>query len=205
MSSINRPFGLSAQINIGGKYKGQTNPYPIVDTTTPIGIQDALRPALVGGNYGLGRAVAAGTQTTAAYQITGVAQGFEYIDTYGNVVYAKYIPANVPLYAGSFVYATVADDPYGVYEIQCNAAIANGAFIIGRNYDLVIANANAQSGFSTMALNLSTVTANAYTNLKVIGLGTSTIPPLSNSWNDNYPVVNVIINNHAYKAPTTGL
>lgn len=204
MSSTLAPYGLSAQGNIGGKYKGETNVYPLVILTTSIGIQDTLSPLTNGGVSGVGRGVAANGGATAISQITGVSQGVEYINAYGQVVNAKYFPANTSVYTNTYPYLSVNDDPYSMFNVQCNAAVTNGLPIIGKNYDLVINNANSTSGISTMSLGISTYSsASVYRNVRVIGLASGSLT--TNSWSDLYPDVKVVINNHAYRAPTIGL
>lgn len=204
MSSTSAPYGLSAQGNIGGKYKGETNIYPLVITNTGIGIQDILAPLTNGGVSGVGRGVAANGNAAATYQITGVSQGVEYINSYGQVVNAKYFPANTAVYAGTYPYLSVNDDPYSMFNVQCNAAVTNGYPVVGKNYDLTISNANTTSGISTMSLNIASYSnASVYRNVRVIGLASGSLT--TNSWSDLYPDVKVVINNHAYRAPTIGL
>jgi len=215
MTSTSNFFGLSLFDNIGGKFKGQSNVYPLVVTNISLGNSDPLSPANAGGatGSGVGPYVApVGTTAGATTQIAGVFQSVTYVNEQGQNVVANYWPANTALFAGTIPYVNVNDDPYCEFKIQCNGALPNGGSVIHKNYNCTVpgttvgALANPISGISQVSLNVNTYVAppnNTYLSLRVTGLAPASIQ--SNAWNDSFPVVKVIINNHAYRAPQPGL
>ena len=213
MTATLNPFGLSLFDRIGGKFRGQSNVYPLVVTTTSLGISDPVSPVTFGGAYGIGPGIAqpaVGPSALAPAQVAGVFQNVTYINTQGQTVVSNYWPASQGVYAGTIPYVNVNDDPYAEFIIQCNAQLNNapngGVPYIHRNYSFVAPSVNVpnqSSGISTVSLNVATYATSALMSLRITGLAPSSIA--SNNWSDAFPIVKVIINNHAYRAGQPGL
>jgi len=209
MTATLNPFGLSLFDSIGGKFRGQSNIYPLVVTNVSLGISDPVSPAAAGGviGSGVGPGLVTNGSANATAQTAGVFQNVTYINSQGQTVVANYWPANQAVYAGTVPYVNVNDDPYAEFTIQCNAQLsANGQSFVHKNYDFVPPATNVPnqaSGISTVSLNVSSYNVSALRSLRITGLAPSST--VSNQWSDAFPIVKVIINNHAYRAPQAGL
>lgn len=175
-----------------------------------------------------------GNVVSNAASIVGVFQGCRYTDINGKLVQSAYWPASTRVQAGTKIIASVIDDPSVVYDIQVSTwtnVLNDARFtynMVGQNFGLGLgggggnlvpnnpADGNTRTGESGAFL-ATTFTANdiAHTAnnlpLKVIGY---TLEPN----NLNKPIsytrdattapflnVRVIINNHAFKAGTSGM
>lgn len=99
----------------------------------------------------------------AGDQMRGVFMGCKYLDAAGVLQASKYWPANTALFNGSAQnsFALVIDDPNMEFEVQMNAAMANGQADIGANYQLSAGTGSTLSGLSGQQLNYASLTTGA--------------------------------------------
>lgn len=214
MSQTFNPYGLSYFELKGGKDKAYTQTYPIHTAFSfPIGQGDPLNQSASGDGALIAyTAPTAGTLAANTYTV-GVFVSVSYTNTQGQLINSSYWPANTATYNGLNATVTLADVPYNIYKIQCNASLGltGQQVAVGKNYNILIntnaaSSANPATGQSQASLNVSTGVAgntNSNLSLKIVGLAPPQ-PGQTNAWTDPYPEVLVIINNHVYKPGTVG-
>lgn len=226
MSQVKSPYGLSYVKYKGGKDKMATSVYPLNPAAVAIGQGDAVTMCVQGGTAGLINSyippvapVTAGC-TSPSTAILGVAVSFSWVNLQGQLVNNQpYWPGPGTALTGTAPYITVADLVSNVYQIQCSGTLSltAPATIIGKNYNLLYLTPNtpnSATGQSQQALDVQsyvapgtagTTTANYWLSLKVVGLGTALQSGQTNSWQDSYPDVLVMINSHSFKPGTQGI
>lgn len=190
MSSFAAPFGLKPLYHPSGTIRPKASDIASGYATnlfqyTPV----SLRTDNAGG------AANAGLQIYAAVggPIIGTFLGVEYQPSDGSGRrYSNRWPANQ---VATQIVAYYTDDELITYEIQANGTLAENS--MGAQYNITAEAGNTTTGFSTVALD--TATANPFTGnnlLRVVGLSAG---PL-NAWGDAFPIVQVQIANHQFRA-----
>lgn len=139
---------------------------------------------------------------TQPNEMCGVFAGVSYIDANQRPVYSKYWPASTAPFANTKWTAWVWDDPNTVFEAQADGALGEtaGRGMAGANIDLA---ASPGSG--------STVTQLSSASLSAASIATATTSGqfrivdiakyVDNDWGDTYPILQVQINLHQFRAP----
>lgn len=180
--TVNAPFGLRPSYRLNGSAI-------TIETYT---IASAYGTSIYSGAP---VAIAAdGTITAAAAggRASGVFLGCEYTGADGRRVVSPFWPAST---VAADAIAKITRDPDIVYEVQADAALAT--LNIGGQYDWTAngtANGNTKTGQSSVALGVSTVAANA--GLQIVGFP----PYVDNLPTDSFPLVNVRISEHQFRA-----
>lgn len=112
-----------------------------------------------------------GTGTTKQIEIavtstnaTGVFAGCRYVTPAGDIVYSRYWPASFAVKSGTVVDAYVWDDPFILFEVQADGAVA--AADIGTTADFVSGTGNTMTGTSAYELESSGIGSDA--GLKIV-------------------------------------
>lgn len=209
-----KPAGLSPKRYLNGaKYDGKgqvysiaaadTNPYFPGDLVTPTATGDANGiPGITlatAGNVAVGVVVAVGTNPTLGW----LPPGGPYINPNNLNIVNRPSGAQATVY-----YAFISDDPNIIYEIQESGAGTNlTTAACNNNGNILYAAPAAGVNVSGTTLNNVGVTTTATLNLKILRLCQRI---------DNHFVTNpatgggaqkweVLINNHVYRAGTTGI
>lgn len=93
---------------------------------------------------------------------------------------------------GTDIVAYYTFDPDLVYEIQADTTLDLTS--MGQQYDWTALAGSSVTGLSSVALDVATAAANA--GLRVVGLN----PGPDNEWGDSFPLVQVQIAEHQYRA-----
>lgn len=127
--------------------------------------------------------------TAGTTQIDGIVNGFEYLST----TLSKVIETNY--YGGSGaagdVKVYIYSDPQAVFQVQSN----NTAFLfsdIGANANFLAGTPNATTGFSTQALDQSSINTTNTLPFRIVGLLSDSAPPGS-SGTDNTSAFNRVL------------
>lgn len=105
--------------------------------------------------------------------VAGIFKGVSYYDpNSGRTIFtrawlAPTLPANTP------VRAFVVNDPFAVFQVQANGAVAVAQTNIGNNVDITINSSglpNAQSGISTCSVLTSSIATTATLPFKIMGI-----------------------------------
>jgi len=173
-----------------------------------------------------------GAAASQAFEILGVFQGCRYTDVTGESIFTKSWVGGTQILAGSEIIAYILDDPSAVFNIQVSTAqdVLDDARLaptaIGGNFPLGLgggganlvpnnpATGSARTGQSAMYLANGFIAnpapqTTATLPLKIIGYTpdpNNLNGPISYTANSTAPFLNVLvmINNHVYKAGTTG-
>lgn len=191
MSSTSAPFGLRPYNHgSGGLIRPTPGPYTIT-TGYSSAIYQNQPVKIIPSSTGEGTIGAAAVND----RFIGTFQGVEWTDTSGRRQYDNKWTANT---AGTDIVAYVTEDPNIIYEIQANAALTVAD--IGKQYDFTTAGTTSSAlvGFSSMALDVASVAANAA--LQVLNI----VPGPDNAWGDAYPIVQVRISEHQMVADVAG-
>lgn len=184
MANTDKAFGLRALGNLSATGAQKQYGYEIADNQSGAIFQGDLVTLYDG--YVV--KFIAGTHTAAL----GVFNGCFYNDpTTQKPTWKNYYPGSVNITQGKII-ADVIDDPSQLFVIQADEDIVQGD--IGWNGDVTTGSTgNTTTGVSTMELDSSTITKDANTNLKIVGLYNTPGNELG-----NYAVVVVKINEHLY-------
>jgi len=186
MSTVDKKYGF---VPVGhllmGNYNGKTRRYVVDAANTPGIFKGDLVMIQADGNIG---AATAGIGLACI----GVAQAF-YTST-GTPIAAGYLAAST---AGL---VDVIDDPYVIFRVQEDGAgtsLFGDATGVGATADHVIGTGDTTTGISGHTLNSDSTDA----QLKVLGL----YKVEGNAWADTYTEIEVLINEHHYKAAVAGV
>lgn len=179
MTATATPFGLRAVYHPSGIIRQEM--LPIASGYNTNLFEGCPVAILADGTLGI---AAAGGRACGAFQ------GVRYVGTDGRPVVSNRWPANT---VATDIVAFFTRDPDIVYEIQADATLAQAT--IGGQYDWTTATTgNTTTGISTVALGVSTVSANA--GLQVLGFN---LDP-DNLAGDAFPIVQVRISEHQLRA-----
>jgi hypothetical protein len=178
--------------NYGGMYNTQGfETYTIADAyATSIYFGDVVKLASDG-------TIQKDTGTTTLTP-TGIFLGCRYIQpATGFVLDSQYWPASTT--TGFTVYAKVSTNPFGVFAIQANGAVALAD--IGANAAIVQTAGTSTIGKSRNALNASSINTTSTLPLRIVGL--LAIP--NNAFGDAFTDVLVTFNNNTQILTATGV
>lgn len=191
MASSAYPYGMVPVENLSAGYNTQGfETLTILDGyTTAIYFGDVVKLAGTG-------VIQKDTGTTSLTPY-GIFVGCRYIDpNTGFALDAQFWPASVT--TGFTVYAKVVTNPFGVFQIQADGALALSA--LGANASIVQTAGTSSIGKSRNALSASSVATTDGLPLRIVGL--AQIP--GQDWTDSYPDVLVKFTNHQLTT-TTGI
>lgn len=155
MSNVNAPNGFRPLgKNDGSAFTGALHTYRVANAyNTNIFLGDAVK-FLTTGVIAL---------AAAGDQIRGIFAGCEYLDAAGVLQKSKYWPASQALFGANAQnsFMKIIDDPNMEFEVQMNAAMANGQQDIGANYRLTLGTGSTLSGLSGAQLDYATLTTSA--------------------------------------------
>lgn len=98
-------------------------------------------------------------QSAASNKVTGFVVGVKASRTYENQIYRS---------AATLRTLYVVDDPYALFEIQCNATLT--AEHIGLNANIIVGSGSTTTGISGMQLDVSTILNTATLPLRIVGI-----------------------------------
>ena len=167
MANVDAPFGFRPVGKVGsGVNNGGTTLYTIADNyNTSVFKGDHV---MASGGY-----VIAGT-TSGATNL-GVFNGCFYIDpTSSKPTWSNYYPADTKTTASGSISgstnidAYIYDDPYYLFEIQCDGTLAKT--VIGKNADTTLGTSSTVNGQSKTELKTSGAATTAALQLNVVGI-----------------------------------
>jgi hypothetical protein len=135
----------------------------------------------------------------------GVFQGCSYVDSMGVIQKPNGWIANTTIQTNTVVSAYVIIDPNVTYDIQTNGIVGAAFANNFSNANYAIGTGIAATGMSTTTLDASTFNTTSTLNLKVIGLTNNSLNQWSVGGNFPYNNVQVIINNHFFRAGVAGV
>jgi hypothetical protein len=142
---------------------------------------------------------------TAALTPIGVFTGFEFTSVVTKQrLQSSYFPGASAVIQTEPVWASVCDDPFMLFSIQCDAAFANLAAAqacLGANASIVQTAGSAAFGRSRNSLAVSTLAGTATFPLRVIDFVRTTDNVLYNATTPQYVSLLVRFNTHAYLVP----
>ena len=189
----NTPFGLSSGNSlIAAGSNGKTRVYTVDTTTGNLFTNDPVK--IVNGKI---QACAAGDTSI------GTCLGISYISAGGGVNSAEdktHWLNGTAVKSGSEVTCYVDTAPYTIFTVQTNASGALIEANVGNTANWAVGAGDKTTGVSNYTLDQATLGTAATLNMTIIGR----LQTEANQWGVEYNVVEVLINTHAYKAPTLG-
>jgi len=153
-------------------------------------------------------------QTAASGKVYGSFDGVEYTTAEGRRTVGKSITAT-SLAAATQIVFWIFQDPALVYEIQINGSASVNAVGTEYNFDTTAGSlvtdgytiGTGGAGFSTTALLATPVGTGNQGQVRVVGLGRETAYPAGNTnqWGDAYTIVQVVISNNSFAAPSVSV
>ena len=215
MSKTFKPFGLKPAYHPSGLDRA----VPFIGTNTFANGTDYSAPYLLNAGEAFYQYTPVGINSSgqlivATGAIYGSFDGVEFTDSQGRRSVSKWASATT-LAASTDIVFWIFADPVLVYEAQVNGPAPTGA--IGSEYDFSAAVGytatggysigNGGAGFSTTALAATPVTSGTQGQVRVVGLGREVAYPAgeSNTWGDDYTIVQVQISNNAFTAPSVSV
>ena len=222
MSSTFKPFGLKPAYHPSGLDRATpfvgTNSYQAATDNSynaPYGLTSGqafyqYQPVEINSS---GQLIPAAT-AAATSRFYGVFDGVEFTDSQGRRSVAKWA-SKTTLDASTQIVFWVFSDPALVYEAQVHGSVAATAIGQEYNFDATSGFTTADgysigvggAGFSTCALNATSVALGAQGQVKVVGLGREVAYPAgnTNAWGDAYTIVQVQIANSQLVAPSVSV
>lgn len=208
MTTTFKPFGLS-QVGylLAAKPRNGTYDFPIQSGTG--GSFGSGEPVALNEGYAITASAGNGyPPVTPNSVLLGVFQSVKYRPSQSNTP-----PATFPTWiAGTTTFnadpgsMSVIVDPYVIYNVQCNAQLTLTA--VGNVAQLGGFNNLDSNGNSQVYLNSSTIATGNTQSVRIIGLAPVT-PAMqvqgNNSWDDTYPIVQVVMNNTLFRYGTYGV
>lgn len=199
MATLYEPFGLSrAGYAAAAKPRESTYDFPIANAYA-VSIGSGEPVSLSNGNIVVGTAPTAQPPNAQAELLLGVFQAVKYQPSqqYSPPATFPYWLANTQTLNAAGGIASVCIDPMQIYNVQANGALT--AASVGLIYNLAgFGNMNAQGNSQVYLNSAGVVSGNTYGSVKVLGLApvTPQIQALGgNSWSDQYPILQVVLNN----------
>jgi hypothetical protein len=153
-------------------------------------------------------------QTAGSGKVYGSFDGVEYTTAEGRRTVGKSITAT-SLAAATQIVFWIFQDPALVYEIQINGSASVNAVGTEYNFDTTAGSlvtdgyiiGTGGAGFSTTALLATPVGTGNQGQVRVVGLGRETAYPAGNTnqWGDAYTIVQVVISNNSFAAPSVSV
>ena len=168
MANIDAAFGLRPYRMVGGNYNNQGVGSYNIQTASITGVANAIYQGqgvipLATGVISYAGAAAGGT---VAY--LGVFIGCEYTDLTGKPVWSNYYPGTASLKSSTACKASIVDDPYALYLINCNAAAADGIVFSNANF-VTSVTGSTTTGVSYGELDVSSSNTTATLNMRILG------------------------------------
>lgn len=227
MANILSPYGFARVDKVGGKDKQFTFKFPLQCNATgsstlssSLAAGDAVAFGAVSGGAGQIQPLIpySGTSAPVPAQIPlGIFVGVKYTDLQGNLINSQLWVANTQVKPGTVPVAIIDCDPQSVYAVQLSgpitAAQTNSVYSAAGLNACMLSNSagpNVNIKSSIMSLNVaslalasgaSNATSNYY-QFKILGLANMPSTDPNNSWQDQYPNVVGVFNNHVLKAGT---
>ena len=216
------PFGLNPVNYLNGApWNGKTRQYSVDQTRNIYTNGPVILSGTASAISNLPTVTNTGGVQQATTPIIGVARGFYWTDASGMQRYTQNWVANTPVLAGTDVVADVIDDTDVAYEIMVAGGASTLALPVAGNIPVASVGLNATFGnlysFGNNATGISQAILSTDANgggaapantatfpMQIIGLGSTSSYP-GNAYGANYTVVLVRLNNHQFKAGTTGV
>jgi len=168
MANIDAKFGLRPYRQVGGNYNNQGVGSYSIQTASITGVANAIyygQPVIP---LATGMISYAGSAAGGTVANLGVFVGCEYTDLTGKPVWSNYYPGTASLKSSTACKASIVDDPYALYLINCDAAAADG--LVFSNADFVTSTTGSTTtGISYGELDVSTSNTTATLNLRILG------------------------------------
>jgi len=168
MANIDAKFGLRPYRQVGGNYNNQGVGSYSIQTASITGVANAIyygQPVIP---LATGMISYAGSAAGGTVANLGVFVGCEYTDLTGKPVWSNYYPGTASLKSSTACKASIVDDPYALYLINCDAAAADG--LVFSNADFVTSTTGSTTtGVSYGELDVSTSNTTATLNLRILG------------------------------------
>lgn len=200
MPNIDAAFGLRPYNMLGAGSNTNGNMTFTIQTSATAGSSSVIYQGspvipLANGLIDIVGAAAGGT-----VPLLGAFLGCNYIDLNGKPVWSPKWPGTAAVFANSVATALVAAHPDQLFEINCDAAIADTAVHANANF-ATATSGNATSGLSTAELAVSTLQTTNTLNLRIIGFSDepSSIDPAVAG-----RLAIVMLNNHFYRYNANG-
>ena len=168
MANIDAAFGLRPYRQVGGNYNNQGVGSYSIQTASITGVANAIyygQPVIPLNTGVISYAGAAAGGTVANL---GVFVGCEYTDLTGKPVWSNYYPGTASLKSSPACKASIVDDPYALYLINCDAAAADGLVFANANFATSITGSTT-TGLSYGELDVSSSNTTATLNLRILG------------------------------------
>jgi|18_taG_2_1085343.scaffolds.fasta_scaffold04515_7 hypothetical protein len=168
MANIDAKFGLRPYRQVGGNYNNQGVGSYSIQTASITGVANAIyygQPVIP---LATGMISYAGSAAGGTVANLGVFVGCEYTDLTGKPVWSNYYPGTASLKSSTACKASIVDDPYALYLINCDAAAADG--LVFSNADFVTSTTGSTTtGVSYGELDVSSSNTTATLNLRILG------------------------------------
>ena len=168
MANIDAAFGLRPYRMVGGNYNNQGVGSYNIQTASITGVANAIyygQPVIPLATGVISYAAAAAGGTVANL---GVFIGCEYTDLTGKPTWSNYYPGTASLKSGTACKASIVDDPYALYTINCDAAAADGLVFANANFATSVTGSTV-TGISYGELAVSTADVTATLNMRILG------------------------------------
>lgn len=220
MSATFQPFGLKPAYHPSGLDRAV--PFVGTNTFVPGTVYSAPYSLSSGQSFWQYQPVAVNSsgQLTIAAQAAGSGtvygsfDGVEYTNSDGRRSVAKYA-SKATLDASTDIVFWIFQDPVLVYEIQAHGSLSSASIGKEFNFDTATgytvadgyAIGNGGAGFSKTAILATAVASGAQGQVRVVGLGREAAYPAGNTnqWGDDYTIVQVVIANNAFTAPSVSV
>lgn len=194
MSAISAPFGFRPSYHNSGQVRAKA--YTIASAYAANIFSGDPVKLVNTGSIQLGTNDGTRTGTTDGVLLVGIFAGCQYRDVTGKPVVSPFWPSGT---TATEIVAWVYDDPETLFEAQYNnpspgTTVQN---VVGKQFDWIVASpgGSTQTGLSTSRLSTAQTPAGQF---QVTAL--SLFP--NDEITDAFVIVDVRINEHAYKAPT---
>ena len=168
MANIDAAFGLRPYRMVGGNYNNQGVGSYNIQTASITGVANAIyygQPVIPLNTGVISYSANANGGTVANL---GVFIGCEYTDLTGKPRWSNYYPGTASLKANTACKASIVDDPYALYTINCDAAAADGLVFANANFATSITGSTT-TGLSYGELAVSTADVTATLNMRILG------------------------------------
>jgi len=183
MANQDKAFGFKLVGNLSGVNQNKFTEYNIESGSTQ-GIFSGDPVKMLAGGY------IDVADNAADTKILGIFRGCKYIDSVTKEVkYSSYFPAGQT--ATGDIVASVEDNPFNLYEVQCSGSLARGD--IGSNVDIAYTAGSTVTGQSKAEIDSSAGAAAA--NYRLVGVSGDSE---NNELGSNNVNMIVMINEHAY-------
>ena len=168
MANTDAAFGLRPYSLVGGATNSTGYTRYIIQTPDITGTTAKLYTGQAIIPLATGVVSEAGNANGGTVALLGVFMGCEYVDTDGKPRFSQYYPGSGSTSSSDYAYAYVSDDPNQLYEINCDAAAADGIVFSNANFATGVTGTDS-TGLSLGELAVSTVNTTAALNMRIVG------------------------------------